>query len=61
MPKLSIKMKVMKTTYRHPWYDDKIKAEVKLRRQKETKWNKDPTEYNYMAFYYQRTHVANII
>ena len=56
-----LKMKVMKTTYRHPWCDDKIKAEVSLRRQKESKWNKDPTEYNYMAFYYQRRHVANII
>ena len=56
-----IKMKVMKTTYRHPWYDGKIKAEVKLRRQKESKWKKDPTEYNYMAFYYQRRHVPNII
>ena len=30
-----INLKVMKTTYRHPWYDDKIKTEVKPRRQKE--------------------------
>ena len=56
-----IKTKVMKTTYRHPRDDHKIKAEVKRRRQKESKWNKDLTEYNYMAFYYQRRHVANII
>ena len=29
-----IKMKVVKTTHRHPWYDGKIKAEVKLRETK---------------------------
>ena len=28
---------------------------------KEQKWRSDPNEYNYMAFYYQRRHVANII
>ena len=55
-----VKTKVVKTIYGHPWYDN-IKAEVKLRRQKERKWNKDSTGYKYMAFYYQRRHVANII
>ena len=56
-----IKVKAMRITYRHPWYNDKIKAEVKLRRQKESKWNKDQTKYNYITFYYQRRHIANII
>ena len=28
---------------------------------KEQKWRSDPNEYNYMAFYYQRRHVANTI
>ena len=55
----SAKTKVVKTIHRHPWFDDKIRAEVKLGRQKERRWNKDPTEYNYMAFYYQRRHVEN--
>ena len=56
-----VKIKIVKTIHRHPWFNDKIRAEVKLRRQKERRWKKDPTEYNYMAFYYQRRHVANII
>ena len=56
-----VKTKVAKTIHKHPWFDDKIRAEFKLRRQKERRWNKDPTEYNYMTFYYQRRHVANII
>ena len=56
-----VKTKVVKTIHRHLWFDDKIRAEVKLRRQKERRWNKDPTEYKYIAFYYQRRHVANII
>ena len=60
-PHALIKTKVVKTIHRHPWFNDKIRAEVKLRRQKERRWNKDPNEYNYMAFYYQRRHVANII
>ena len=30
-----VKTKVVKTIHRHPWFDDKIRAEVKLRRQKE--------------------------
>ena len=29
-----IKTKVMKTTHRYPWYNDMIKAEVKLRETK---------------------------
>ena len=56
-----VKTKVAKTIHRHPWFNDKIRAEVKLRRQKESRWNKDLTEHNYMEFYYQRRHVANII
>ena len=48
-----VNTKVVKTIHRHPWLNSKIKAEVKLRRQKERKWNKDPTEYNHMAFYYR--------
>ena len=35
-----VKTKVVKTIHRHPWYDDKIKAEVKYRRQKERKWKR---------------------
>ena len=56
-----VKTKIVKTIHRHPWFDDKIRAEVKLRRQKERRWNKDQTEHNYMAFHYQRQHVADII
>ena len=39
----------------------RLEQRLNLGRQKERRWNKDPTECNYMAFYYQRRHVANII
>ena len=39
----------------------KLEQRLNLRRQKERRLNKNPNEYNYMAFYYQRRHVANII
>ena len=55
-----VKTKTVKITYQNPWFNDKIKEEIRLRRKKEKAWNKDPTFYNFQAFYYQRRYVANL-
>ena len=44
-----------------PWFNEKIKVEIILRRHKEQVFRQNPTKYNYWAFYHQRRHVANII
>ena len=43
-----------KITHRQPWFNDRIKQELVLRRRLECKWLNDQTEYNFQAFYYQR-------
>ena len=43
-----------KITHREPWFNDRIKQELVLRRRLECKWLNDQTEYNFQAFYYQR-------
>ena len=55
-----VKTKTVKITHQNPWFNDKIKEEIRLRRKKERAWNKDPTFYNFQAFYYQRRYVANL-
>ena len=55
-----VKTKTVKITYQNPWFNDKIKEEIRLRRKKEKTWNKDPTFYNFQAFYYQSRYVANL-
>ena len=56
-----LKSKTLKITHIQPWFNDKIKMEILLRRQLEQRWLQDPTQYNLQSFYYQRRHVANII
>ena len=55
-----VKPKTVKITHQNPWFNNKIKEEIRLRRKKEKAWNKDPTFYNFQAFYYQRRYVANL-
>ena len=56
-----LKSRTVKATYRQPWFDDKIKAEIILRRKKERDWTMNPSPYTLNAFYVQRRHVSNII
>ena len=46
--------------HHQPWFNDRLKSEIKLRRWKEKVWLHDPTEYNLQAFYNQRRFVANL-
>ena len=55
------KRRLVKVTHKQPWFTDKIQREIILRRAKEQKWLQDQSYYSFMAFYYQRRHVANII
>ena len=55
-----VKTKTVKITHWNPWFNDRIKEEIRLRSKKEKAWNKDPTFYNFQAFYYQRRYVANL-
>ena len=54
-------MKKNAKLYRQPWFNDRIKQELVLRRRLQCKWLNDQTEYNFQAFYYQRQHIANVI
>ena len=56
-----LKDKEIKVSHEQPWFCDKIKSEIILCRKKEWTWKQHPTEYNYMAFYYQRRYIANIM
>ena len=56
-----LKIKQLKTSMKQLWFDDNIKFEIQIRRMEEHRWNKEPTEYNYMGFHYQRRYVTNII
>ena len=53
--------KTLRVSHQQPWFTDKIKQEIVLRRAKERKWLNDPTEYNLNSFYIQCRQVANII
>ena len=55
-----IEKKIM-DTHHQPWFNDRIKNEIILRRKKERIWLKDQSEYSLNAFYIQRSYVANII
>ena len=56
-----LKTKLITSSHSQPWFDERIKAEIILRRHKEQAFKQNPAEYNYLAFYNQRRHVANII
>ena len=56
-----LKTKKLKPSHRQPWFTDNIRTEIQLRRHKEAMWLRDPSEYNLMAFYYQRRYCANLI
>ena len=53
--------KKVKQSHRQPWFDDRIRREIILRRKKERTYRNDPTEYNFNAFYQQSRFVSNII
>ena len=55
------KSKTPKITHTLPWFNDKIKMEILLRRRLEWRWLQDPIQYNLPSFYFQMRHVANII
>ena len=56
-----LKSKTLKITHIQPWFNDKIKMEILLRRRLEWRWLQVPTQYNLQSFYYQRRHVGNVI
>ena len=56
-----LKSKTFKITHIQPWFNDKIKMEIPLRRRLEWRWLQNPTQYNLQSFYYQRRHIANVI
>ena len=51
----------IRDSHHQPWFNDKIKNEIILRRKKERIWLKEQSEYTLNAFYTQWRHVANII
>ena len=53
--------KKIRDSHHQPWFNDKIKNEIILRRKKERIWLKEQSEYTLNAFYTQWRHVANII
>ena len=55
------KKRLVKITHKQPWFTDKIRREIILRRVKEWKWLQDQSYYSFMAFYHQRRYVANTI
>ena len=56
-----LKTKLLTINHLQPWFNEKIKVGIILRRHKEQAFQQNPMEYNYWAFYHQRRHVANII
>ena len=53
--------KKIRDSHNQPWFNDRIKSEITLRRKKERIWLKDQSEYSFNVFYVQCRHVANII
>ena len=52
-----VKSHTVKVTHKQPWFDDKIKSEIILRRKKKEDWIMKPSPYTLNAFYVQRRHV----
>ena len=53
--------KILRKCHNQLWFNDWIKHEIQICRKKEAMLFKDPNEYNYWAFYYQRRHCSNLI
>ena len=53
--------KKVRDSHHQPWFNDKIKSEIVLRRKKERIWLQDQSVYSWNAFCVQCRHVANII
>ena len=53
--------KRIRNSHHQPWFNDKIKSEIVLRRKKERTWLQDQSQYSWNTFYVQCRHVANII
>ena len=56
-----LRTRKVKQSHRQPWFDDRIRREIIIRRKKERAYRSYPTEYNLNAFYQQRRFVSNII
>ena len=56
-----VKTKLVRDTHHQPWFDEKIKTEITLRRKKEREWIREQSEYTWRAFYNQRRYVSNMI
>ena len=56
-----VKEKSIKRTHNQPWFNDNIKCEIALQRKKEKSYIRDPTHYNFQAFYNQCRFVSNLI
>ena len=54
------KSKTVGKTHTQPWLTDSIKDEICIRCMKGKTYLKNPTDCNYMAFYYQCRHVTNL-
>ena len=53
--------KWLHVNHQPPWFNDKIKEEIRLWRKKENAWLKDPTPYTYQAFFNQHRYCSNIL
>ena len=53
--------KKLRKCHNQPWFNDQIRHKTQLCRKKEAMLFKDPNEYNYWAFYYQRRYCSNLI
>ena len=56
-----LRTKKVKQSHRQPWFDNRIRREIIIRRKKERTYRSDPMEYNLNAFYQQCRFVSNII
>ena len=55
------KCKYIRNTHKQPWFNDKIKSEIVLRKKKERIWKSEQTPHAWNAFYQKCQHVANLI
>ena len=56
-----VKQKEIKVYHDLPWFNEKIKEQIRLQCYKERLWRCNPNEYTQHAFYNQRRYVANLI
>ena len=56
-----LNQKECRSCHNQPWFNDRIKDEIKIHRNKEEKFREDPSAYNYQAFYNQRHYMVNLI